>query len=151
MVLIIYGRLFQAERGNGYYESGVTAFSIPEGCLRTETWMSTNEKISILPWATAARRRICFLRSEGNKETQWPATAKRPWKGAVRSNRPGEPALEQDRAGPSRCGLRTQCTMHLLLLGGLVVVSGSCCIGGDSEVLLGALWASLKAAVTSGG
>lgn len=44
-----------------------------------------------------------------------------------------------------------QCTVHLLLLGGLVVVGGSWCIGGDSEALLGALWASLKAAVTSGG
>lgn len=34
---------------------------------------------------------------------------------------------------------------------GLVVVGGSSCIGGDSKVRLGALWASLKAAVTSRG
>lgn len=68
MVLIsCLWRLFQAERGDGYYESGVTAFSIPEGCLGTEPWMSSNEKeISILPGATAARRRSCFLRSEGS-------------------------------------------------------------------------------------
>lgn len=45
----IYGRLFQPERGGGY-ESGVTAFSIPEGCPGTEAWVSSNEKeISILP------------------------------------------------------------------------------------------------------
>lgn len=30
--------------------------------------------------------------------------------------------------------------VHLLLLRGLVVVGGSYCIGGDSEVLLGAPW-----------
>lgn len=51
------GRLFQAERGDGYYESGVAAFSIPERCLGTQPWMPSNEKeISILPGATAARQ-----------------------------------------------------------------------------------------------
>lgn len=34
----IYGRLFGAEQGDGYYKSGVGACSTPEWCLVTEPW-----------------------------------------------------------------------------------------------------------------
>lgn len=68
---------------------------------------------------------------------QWPATATWPWKGAVRSNRPGEPALEQDGAGPSRCGLRMQSRQRTFCCSGALWlwVDPAALTGGDSKVL----------------